>query len=441
MKISLRLAELLGTDAKTRGVLSRIEDECKVDRHTITSWLNNTALYVSLDALGRVADYLVRHGADKDLLPGALLGRDPEYFWEALASCRKFQFCLGTRTSPQWPGSDYVMSCDAQLQGRMLTEISNRVYRVNGEAATESAGPEDGGAAPPARQATNPQVDGDVPEHAAIADSRSSEQRLVHSLFPEFNLLRGPDRKVTAESASDVWTKSQQRAIKLYESFLAEPSSALIALGSIKVNPLVEVMLARTFATDPFRTQDMVAKPKDRNCPILFRYREKEEDLWERDPQPASCCGGMQIAAKTPAPRAGIYYETETGRWEACGWAPASEDVAFLFYAYRTGNVQVEMACGGFSARATRCLTRKLAEITAQLGKPQFVSESLHVGLYLIAFSFNADDTNYTRHRDDREFDFHVIPLDEKVLLDRLQQKRTPPKRPAARTKKPRRKG
>jgi hypothetical protein len=420
MRISLRLAEQLGTSANKRGVLAAIEKEFKVERHTVASWLNNKARYVSLDALGHVADYLVKHGANKDLLPGALLGRDPEYFWDALASCKKVQFCLGTRTSPQWPGSDYVMSCDALLQGRMLTQISNQVYRVGG-GTTESQERGTHEAAQPSKEAATRQEGGN--------------QRIAHSLFPEFNLLAGPDRKLTAENADDLWHKSQQDAIELHDSFLAQPSSALIALGSIKVNSLVEVMLARAFAATPFCTQDTVAEPKKRRCPILFRYRE-EAKLWERDPQPSSCCGGVQLAAKTPAPRYGIYYETESGRWEACGWEPASEDVAFLFYAYRPSTVQVEVACGGFSARATRCLTRKLEDITGQLGEPQFISDSLHVGLYLIAFSYDPKDKNYAKDRDDRDCEFRVIPLGKKVLSSRLKKKkRTARKRSTARTK------
>ncbi len=383
MKVSLRLAEQLGADANRRGVLAEIEDECGVERHTVASWLNNTARKVSLDALGRVADYLVKHGANKDLLPGSLLGRDPEYFWDALASCRNLHFCLGTRVSPEWPGSDYVMSSDAHLQGRMLTEISNR----------------------------------------------------AHWLFPEFNLLVGPDRRLTAASASQEWKQSKQAAIKLYDRFRAQPSSALIGLASVKVNPIVEVMFAKAFSAEPFVSQDDVAKPSDRRCPMVFRFRERKDERWERDPQPPSCCGGLRLAARTPAPRCGIYYETKTGRWEACPWEPASDDVAFLFYAYRPGSVQVEVACGGFSARATRKLTLKLDEITEQLGKPQFISESLHVGLYLIAFSFDPNDKTYTRDRDDRECQFRVIPLDEKVLRGRLEQKRAARRRPTARMK------
>jgi hypothetical protein len=99
------------------------------------------------------------------------------------------------------------------------------------------------------------------------------------------------------------------------------------------------------------------------------------------------------------------------------------------------------VACGGFSARATKCLARKLEEITRELGKPQFISESLHLGLYLINFAFDSKDENYSRDYDERDCTVDVIPLDAKVLSARLAQKRTTRRRVAAPVKKARRKG
>jgi hypothetical protein len=57
------------------------------------------------------------------------------------------------------------------------------------------------------------------------------------------------------------------------------------------------------------------------------------------------------------------------------------------------------------------------------------------VGLYLIAFSFDPKDTNYTQDRDERECQFRVIPLDDKVLRRRLEHKRAAPKHATARMK------
>ncbi|MGA2068497.1 MAG: hypothetical protein ABSG86_26220 [Thermoguttaceae bacterium] len=438
MKISLRLAELLGDKANRRGVLSEIQEECGIERHTVVSWLGNKARYVSLDALGQIADYLAKRGVNRDILPGALLGRDPEYFWEALATCKRLHFCLGTRRSPQWAGSDYVMSSDALLQGQMLTEISNRVYRANGAAAAESPRPPGGESQAGGRAGEARHDQGAHPSQPAFQGG-VTEQAVAHSLFPEFHLLAGPERTMTAANLGRNWAKSKAEALKLYDEFSPEACSALIALGSIKVNPLVEVILARAFSAAPFVTQDDVERPRDRKCPILFRYRE-EDKVFGHDPQPPACCGGVKLAANTPAPLYGMYHETLTGKWEGCPWDLASNDVAFLFYAYRPANVQVEVACGGFSARATRCLAAKLQEITRKLGKPQLMSESLHMGVYLINFAFDPEDQNYSRDYDERDCDVEVIALDEKVLSTRLGHKRTTRRRVVAPLKKVRRK-
>ena len=90
MKISLRLAELLGDKVNRRGLLAEIQKECDIERHTVVSWLNNKARYVSLDALGQVADYLVKRGANRDLLPGACWDATPSIFgrrWPRANAC------------------------------------------------------------------------------------------------------------------------------------------------------------------------------------------------------------------------------------------------------------------------------------------------------------------------------------------------------------------
>jgi hypothetical protein len=72
--------------------------------------------------------------------------------------------------------------------------------------------------------------------------------------------------------------------------------------------------------------------------------------------------------------------------------------------------------------------------LTGRLGKPQFISDSLHAGLYLIKYSFDREDQNYTR---DRDCKYRIITLDEKVLRDHLAHKRTTrPRTTAAKIKR-----
>ena len=83
---------------------------------------------------------------------------------------------------------------------------------------------------------------------------------------------------------------------------------------------------------------------------------------------------------------------------------------------------RLDVACGGFSSRGTMCVARKLGDNAADLGGPQFISESARVGLYLIEFIFDPNDEEHSMNRDDRKFDYRVIRLDEKVLHRRLKR-------------------
>ena len=60
---------------------------------------------------------------------------------------------------------------------------------------------------------------------------------------------------------------------------------ALVCLGSVKSNPVVELVLAELFHCEPFVSQDEVNDPRERNCPIFMRLRDN-------DPHPASCSVG-----------------------------------------------------------------------------------------------------------------------------------------------------
>ena len=197
-----------------------------------------------------------------------------------------------------------------------------------------------------------------------------------------------------------------------------ESRSALIALGSIKVNPVVELMLAKTFGAEAFSSEDHVPKPTDRHSPILCRYRGDESKY--RDPQPPSFCGGLRLAEQTEADKPGFYYQMENGQWGCCPWDPRSSDAAFVFYAYWPNTARGEVACGGFSSQATHCLTERLEAIVPKLGEPQFVSDQIHVGLYLIRFTFDRTDSDNGRFKDNAPFKYDVIAVSSEALARRL---------------------
>lgn len=422
MKISIRLAALLEKHGRRRrGLIAEIEKRAKIERHTVAGLLNNTAKYVSIDALARICDYLIDvHGVPADILPGALLVRNPERFWEMLAACQRLEFCIGTRVSKDWPGAEYVMATDSRLQGVLLSRLSrldeHRAAPSPAQAA-EAARKEESKQKPPEQERAGPG-----------APAGPGPLRRQHA---QFHLVAAPSRRATAQAPGANWAKVVARANGVYQKSGGGPSapgapggtadegpgqwSALFALGSVKVNPVVELVLATAFGGSPFVSLDnKLAKAVQRPCPMLFRYRDD-------DPQPPSFCGGVQIAADTPAPKPGLYYESDKGKWECCPWDAESGDAAFVFYASYPHLARVEVACGGFSSRATDCLTNALNEIIPALGEPQYKSRQVAAGMYLVEFHFEPGGAGENGPQPGRLRDFKVVPVPEKALARRLK--------------------
>jgi hypothetical protein len=77
---------------------------------------------------------------------------------------------------------------------------------------------------------------------------------------------------------------------------------------------------------------------------------------------------------------------------------------------------RVEVACGGFSSRATHCLTDKLDEIISALGEPLFSTPQLTLGMYVIEFRFATPPTA----KDPEPAEYRVLPIPREVLSHRL---------------------
>jgi len=389
MKVSVVLSEFFRGHLEDRGLRAAIAKATGIERHTVASLLNNSAKSIKLETIAKLSDYLVRkRGVDPSLLPGSLFARDPEHFWDMLARCQQLDFCVGKRIAPNWPGSEYVMDSDARLQG----VISSTVARY--------------------------QADGGPGKNR----DRSAQRDLGHGHIPQLHMVKAPPRKVGPNMTERVlreWTAAQEESETLYARPRPEDvSQAWIAVGSLKVCPVVEVILANGFSGSAFAPEDNVTDPKQRHCPIFFRYRDD-------DPCPPSCCGGWRLAKKGKSEKPGLYYETENGKWKCCQWDQPSHDAAFVFYMYHRHLGQADVACGGFSSRATNCLTEELDYIVSALGAPQYESNTLHVGMYIIEFTFDPKNKNYDRYRDARPFKTNVIRLPDNVLRRRLEPRST----------------
>lgn len=200
--------------------------------------------YIPLDALSKLCDYLIeRRFATPEELPGRLFAVEPEHFWELLARRRRLELCVGVRRSDANDTLDdaWVVASDSVLLGELLngvTSLGNTVAKKEDEAT----------GAP------------------AIAAAELQPEHLHQSL------VWSPGQVPNEECLS--------QANSVYDSFCSTAGDkALICLGSNKSNPLVEILLATTFGCEPFATQDAVASPNKRNCPMFLRYRDNDRSI------------------------------------------------------------------------------------------------------------------------------------------------------------------
>lgn len=376
MRYEFRLAELLGhtPDRRKRpGTIKAIVDYTGLDRHQVASLLKNEAKYIPLEALSRLCDYLVEHGyASAEQLPGALFAVKPEHFWELLARRRKLEICVGVRRpESDSPDSAWVVASDAVLMGAVLNGVStlggtDKLMRSQAETRETAHHPE------------------------------LLKQTLVWS--PGHNEV---------ESACD-YSKS------IHTTFTSSPGDkALVCLGSVKSNPVVELVLADTFQVEPFHSEDDVARASDRSIPFFLRYRDT-------DPHPPCVSAGVRLSKKEAANDPGIYFEKADGTWEFAG----GQDAALVFYIYRESLGRLEMVLSGFSGRATRLLARTLASRGEEFWPPIYQENYLQIGAYIVKYS-SSEEMNQPNDllRTDLVGTPTITPLPVEAIARRIHHK------------------
>ncbi len=339
MRYEFRLAELLGhtPDRRKRpGTIKAIVEYTGLDRHQVASLLKNEAKYIPLEALSRLCDYLVEHGhASADELPGALFAVKPEHFWELIARRRKLEICVGVRRPDRddTPETAWVVASDAVLMG----EVLNGVTTLGGTDKLARSQP----------------LSREIPTHPELL-----KQTLVWS----------PGNVDAHEAIA--------RSQKVHNDFTSSSGDkALICLGSVKSNPVVEMIMAESFQATPFESQDDVESASQRRCPFFLRYRD-------RDPHPPCASAGMRLSKSEEAQQPGIYYEQADGSWAYAG----GQEAALVFYIYRESLGRLEMVLSGFSGRATRLLARTLANRGEEFWPPVYQENYLQIGAFIVQY-------------------------------------------------------
>jgi len=348
--------------------------------------LRNDVKYLPLDTISRICGYLIDQGiAAPEELPGALFAIEPESFWELLARRTSLQICLGTRRDP---GSDYVddswvVTADSLLLGVLLNGVST----LGGTARYYPKGE-----APPAaaqgvtRTAPHPE---EYVQWLVLAPQQNNQNQ-----FPE-------------------------KARRVYDAFEASSKDkALVALGSVKSNPVIELMLARAFRAEPFVSQDDVLYARERACPVYLRFREN------LDVAVPSFSGGQRLSQHEDSSAPGIYYERADGTWEHAPWTAEDQDAALIFYHYLPAHGRLEMVIGGFSSRSTRLLAQVLTPaLTSRLWPPVYDTPERQIGIYVVKFKFTPEDP---AQRDILAMkysgDFEIISLEREVITRRLSE-------------------
>jgi hypothetical protein len=381
MRYAFRLAELLGhtPDRRRRpGTIKSIVENTGLDRHQVASLLKNEAKYIPLEALSRICDYLIDHGyATADELPGALFAVNAENFWELLARRGEIEIVLGVRDNPEThsPDNATVVASDAVLFGELLNGVST----LGGAAKHKGSSDDDDG---------KPQA-APMPERI--------QQSLVWS-----------PGQVALEVA-------QSRAREVFDGFVeAQGDRGIVCIGSVKSNPVVELVFADAFGCSPFVTEDDVDDVSARSCPFFLRYRDN-------DPQPDGASAGVRLSKNEDAKEPGFYYEKDDGTWAYAGGN--DRDTALVFYLFREALGRLDMVLSGFSGRATRLLAKTLAIRGEEFWPPVYEEGGVQIGAYLVKY----DNTDTKPSRDDLLFNpggaAEIMALPRQAIARRMARR------------------
>ena len=381
MRYAFRLAELLGhtPDRRKRpGTIKSIVEHTGLDRHQVASLLKNEAKYIPLDALSKLCGYLIDHGyATADQLPGALFSVNAENFWELLARRSDVEIVVGVRQSPgseDSPEGATVVASDSVLVGELLNGVSTL-----------------GGAA----------------KHHASTDEQGQEQPTLMPNRLQQTLVWSPGQ-VSLDDA-------RARASEVFDGFAdAQGDRGMVCIGSVKSNPVVELLFADAFGCTPFVTEDDVDDVSARSCPFFLRYRDS-------DPKPDGASAGTRLSKNEDAPEPGFYYEKDDGTWAFAGGK--DKDTALVFYLFREALGRLDMVLSGFSGRATRLLAKTLAIRGQEFWPPVYENAGLQVGAYLVTY----DSADTSPSRDDLLYNpggaAEIMPLPHDAIAKRMSRR------------------
>jgi len=370
MQLEIRLKKILQeTGLDKRKVAQRIAGDLKLHRHTIGKLYRGQAKNPSLDVLGKVCDWLERHGVPGSILPQALLGVRPSTLWQAVAAPGAVTLYVGEyRQMPPGPRPlRWIAQHDALAMAKIVQSLSSNVDTAERRV--------------PVRIEYVPfRFD---PEKSAVGNEHLEE-----------------DRKRAGEIFQDM--RGSGRA------------TSSIILGSQRANHLVELLVADTFGCDAF------SPPKNGKRPPPFYLAFRKEDRGV-----PSCFGGRATPPGCPSSYGpGIYYLAKNG-WSVCPWRQGTQDAGVILIARDKGTAALEMAVFGFSGPGTEALAEALLLRPDRFWRHPVQIDGKEVGVYVCRFDL-ANDTSANQDGETRVKDVEVIPLDKDILEERIKRTSVP---------------
>ncbi len=321
MKIEIRLSKVLRDYGLDRnGLITWIATETGEQRGSIAKFLDDGFKNPSLATIGKLCDFLRREGVPPELLPYCLFGVRPSGVWAACAQKPRIVLYLGEYNEVDRPRPRYWV---AKRDSAAANEISRILLESHDESDDES-------------------IDAGRPQDH---DSKRPIPVILEEYVP-FRFL--------ADGATTLDDAAFQGDVSRSKNMLAElkkREQAVVLIGSMRVNYLVEHFMADLFKCEPFQ-----ADTGGHKIPIYMMHREDDVNA-------PSCFGGADppsgISGKA---RPGIYYRGPDNKWNACPSMYKEEDVGIAVTAYNPGDASIAIAVFGYSGRATFGMKRYLRE-------------------------------------------------------------------------------
>ena len=355
-KVVFALDELL--DIKGHGDIYELARTLGIHRETLKGYVENTCKLIRMRHLSTLCDYaLANSSVDASMLPAALFKYLPDDIWPMLTERDSVEIGMGMRMGESFK-DPLVALADSVLKDCITDGMNSRTKN-----------------SPAGR------------EHYILA----------------------PDRNGTITS------ETKRRVKEIYSAFhRRKAKKALVCLGSMKSNPLIEHVLSGYLKKGkPFSSEDGVESPKQRSSPIYFLYREK-------DPTAPSAWGGRRLSSEIEGEGPGIHYEDKFGEWQYCP-CNDDEDAALVFYRVCNSTNESELILGGFSSYASHALAWLLRKDQLyRQWEPVYSHQGVQIGAYVIRFTKADNDTSYAPDFTPPKH-FEVIALDKDVVRRRFR--------------------